>query len=152
MINFKLLIVYLIAKTATSLEDQRNILLEFTDKFMRMFPEEHYASVVYVNQNEDSDFNQYVHTNLIKTTSHNKTFTTHVKSSVYFNNSLVEPCKKHSRYLFKICINAKRACMSFVFWDLKKGREFPFLPIIPCTLGRDELSFRGDFTILMLAL
>ena len=33
--------------------------------------------------------------------------------------------------------------MSFVFWDLKKGREFPFLPIIPCTLGRDELSFRG---------
>ena len=107
MINFKLLIVYLIAKTATSLDDQRNILLEFTDKFMRMFPEEHYASVVYVNQNEDSDFNQYVHTNLIKTTSHNKTFTTHVKSSVYFNNSLVEPCKKHSRYLFKICINPK---------------------------------------------
>ena len=102
MINFKLLIVYLIAKTATSLDDQRNILLEFTDKFMRMFPEEHYASVVYVNPNEDSDFNQYVHTNLIKTTSHNKTFTTHVKSSVYFNNSLVEPCKKHSRYLFKI--------------------------------------------------
>ena len=43
-----------------------------------MFPEEHYASVVYVNPNEDSDFNQYVHTNLIKTTSHNKTFTTHV--------------------------------------------------------------------------
>ena len=108
MINFKLLIVYLIAKTATSLEDQRNILLEFTDKFMRMFPEEHYASVVYVNPNEDSDFNQYVHTNLIKTTSHNKTFTTHVKSSVYyFNNSLVEPCIKHSRYLFKICINPK---------------------------------------------
>ena len=103
MINFKLLIVYLIAKTATSLDDQRNILLEFTDKFMRMFPEEHYASVVYVNQNEDSDFNQYVHANLIKTTSHNKTFTTHVKSSVYyFNNSLVEPCIKHSRYLFKI--------------------------------------------------
>ena len=33
--------------------------------------------------------------------------------------------------------------MSFVFWDLKKGRESPFLPITPCTLGRDELSFRG---------
>ena len=46
----------------------------------------------------------------------------------------------------------QRACMSFVFRDLKKGREFPFLPIIPCTLGRDELSSRADFTILMLAL
>ena len=97
--NFKLLIVYLIAKTTTSQDDQANILLEFTDKFMRMFPEEHYASVVYVNQNEDSDFNQHVHTNLIKTASDNMTFTTHVKSSVYFNNSLVEPCKQHSRYL-----------------------------------------------------
>ena len=122
MINFKLLIVYLIAKTATSLEDQRNILLEFTDKFMRMFPEEHYASVVYVNQNEDSDLNQYVHTNLIKTTSHNKTFTTHVKSSVYyFNNSLVEPCIKHSRYLFKICINPK-----FYGYFIYQSRNFKF--------------------------
>ena len=98
MISLKFLVVSLIAKAAISQDDQSNLFIDLTNKFLKLFPEEHYKSFVYVNTNEESDLNQHRHIEWIKNTSYSKTFTTYMKAKVYHNTSLVEPCKKYSQY------------------------------------------------------